>query len=727
MFSVAPKSVTSKKRMNFALARRIRNVTLALILLALFPNLDQSTPLLQLNAWAQTPSATPAAASAKTARFPKGDGTYLQCSDLKRRVRDFLRVHYAFDSFNEELSGRTFDSFFRFLDPGKAYFLQSDIDGFAEFRKSLPKEIASGRCDVIYRAFNLLIDRMDDSLVTIKKVLAKPFDYTLDESIEIDRSKLAWAKNQAEIQDRWYKSLKFMNMGLEDTDPSAAKNTERIIKRYERDRKNLSDRSTDELHALFLNAFASSLDPHSSYMKPVDQDEFRISFALELVGIGASLTQRDGYTIVDSVIPGGAAARDGRLKKDDKIIAVDPGTGEGVIDVVDMELDKVVQHIRGKKDSVVKLTILRKEAAGEPSRLQLQLVRDVVKLADGEAKSDIMTVDGKKIGVILLPAFYLDYQGSQQKSGDFRSSAKDVEREINALRKKKVDGIVLDLRSNGGGDLGECGRITGLFIDQGPVVQIQDRDRRVSSIADPSAGAAYQGPLLLLINKQSASASEIIAGALQDYGRAIIAGNSRTYGKGSVQHVIDVPGRNGRPSDGAIKVTISKFFRPSGKSNQEIGVASDVVIPNVLDVFDFSESKLDYVLKTSEIRPHREFKPLIDWKPYIEDLRKKSKERVAKNDAFKKVFESVAEATKEQERTTLSLKREKKSNEKDKSKKSKESPSPKPGEDDETAQRGERKVIRDTDIELKEAGHILVDSIAALGPKQLSWDEPASK
>jgi carboxyl-terminal processing protease len=672
--------------------------------------------------------ATRASGSAATKVFPRDQGTYLQCADIKRRVRDFVRTHYSFESFSEELSVRTWETFLRYLDPGKGYLLASDVAAMESFKKALPAEVQSGRCDFIYQSFNIMLQRMDDSLVIIRSILAKPFDYTLDESIEIDRSKLAWATSNEELRERWYKTLKFMNMGMEDTEKDNKVNVERLIKRYERDRKNFSERTTDEIHALFLNAFAAALDPHSSYFKPVDQEEFRINFALELVGIGATLSQRDGYTIVQELIPGGAAARDGRLKKDDKIILVDPGTGEGPVDVVDMDLGKVVQFIRGKKGTTVKLTILRKEASGEPSRHVIALERDVVKLADGEAKSDVMKVGNKTLGVVNLPTFYLDYQGSQRSSGDYRSSARDVQREIAALKKKNVDGIILDLRSNGGGDLSECQRLTGMFIEGGPVVQIQDRDRRVSSLDDPTPGSAvYDGPLLLLLNKQSASASEIIAGALQDYGRAIIAGNSRTYGKGTVQHVIDVPGRSGRPSDGAIKVTISKFFMPSGRSNQEIGVASDLTIPNVLDVFDFSEAKQDYVLKTSTIRPHRQFKPIIDWKPVLGDLKKQSQVRLEKAPEWKDTFESVAEATKEKERTTLSLKREAPASTQDKAKaeakKSKRTPS---GDDDEDIPaRGERKVVRADDLELAEAGRILVDAMALTGD-QKSWLQPVT-
>lgn len=675
--------------------------------------------------------------AAPTDAFPHGTGTYLTCKDIRKRIREFLRVHYAFETFSDELSSRTFEMFFRLMDPGKMYYLANDIEGLRKYQNLLPREVARGRCDFIYEAYNLMLKRMDEAHLMAEDLLKKPFDYSLDEEIETDRTKVAWAANSAELRERWRKTLKFIYMGLIETDPDQTAARSRLLKRYTRFRKNFVERSTDEAHATLLNAFAASLDPHSDYLKPRDQDDFKISFALKLVGIGASLTQRDGYTIVDSIIPGGAAARDGRLLKEDKIIAVDPGTGEPVVDVVDMDLSKVVQYIRGKKGTTVTLTILRKDPAGDVNRLSLSLVRDVVKFADGQAKSDVLTLGDKKIGVINLPTFYLDYDGSRDATNDFRSSARDIAREVIALNEKKVDGIILDLRSNGGGDLGECIRITGLFIEDGPIVQIQERDRRVSSQADLSPGALYKGPMALLINKQSASASEIIAGALQDYGRAIIVGNSRTYGKGTVQNVIDIPGQGERPSDGSLKVTISKFFRPSGKSNQEIGVPADVVIPSVLDVFDFSEAKQDYVLKTSTIPPHKDFQPLRNFSEVTEELTQKSAQRIKENKEWKQVFESIAEAEKEKGSTLLSLKKAQTKTEAQKNDKSTQDGETQKqthqstsstseaeaaataADSSASASRGQedddRRVVRPEDLELHEAAAILKDAMDMVG------------
>lgn len=729
---------------------------LSLITAAVVSTGGRSGNVLSTTAWAAEAAERPSAVVTQSSdAFPHGKSTYLACKDLRKRIREFLRVHYAFDTFNNELSTRTFEMFFRLMDPGKMYYLAADIEKLRKYQNILPKEVTRGRCDFIYEAYNLMLKRMDEAHLIAEELLKKPFDYTVDEEIETDRSKILWAEDAGVLRERWRKTLKFIYMGLIEADPDEDSARTRLLKRYTRFRKNFVERSTDEAHATLLNAFAASLDPHSSYFKPRDQDDFKISFALELVGIGASLTQRDGYTIVDSIIPGGAAARDGRLKKEDKIITVDPGTGDPAVDVVDMDLSKVVQYIRGKKGTTVTLTILRKDPAGDVKRLNLSLVRDVVKLSDGEAKSDVLSIGNRKFGVISLPSFYLDYEGSRDRSKDFRSSARDVAREVIALKQKKVDGIILDLRSNGGGDLGECIRMTGLFIEEGPIVQIQERDRRVSSQSDLSPGAVYNGPMALLINKQSASASEIIAGALQDYGRAIIVGNSRTYGKGTVQNVIEIPGHGGRPSDGALKVTISKFFRPSGKSNQEIGVTADVMIPSVLDVFDFSEAKQDHVLKTSTIKPHKDFKLLRDFSDVAQSLTNRSTERIANSKDWEKVFQAISEAEKEKESTLLSLKKNppaadspaaaQKSTETATDKKSSQTkpskaagsahkasqdqpeldPESKEGsslsdadhakDSDSGESEGERSVVRPDDLELAEAAAILGDAIDLVG------------
>lgn len=632
---------------------------------------------------------------------------YLTCDAVRERTRDFLKAHYLFRKFDEELSVRSFEKYFQILDPGKNVFLASDIEEVRPIERHLGEALQKRDCSFAEKVYSRYLERLDESVADIGGILKQPFDFSVDESIEIERKKLSWPRSPEERRERWRKLLKFYAMNVKDADDSGKKGTERLRKRYELMRKSAQERSGDEINGSFLNAFALSLDPHSQYLLPEDQDEFKVSFSLQFVGIGASLSQQDGYTTVEAVLPGGAAARDGRLQKGDKIIAVDTGDGTGFADVIDMELPKVVQLIRGKKDTLVRLKILRKDAAGEMKPTSIEIQRDVVRLKDAEAASDVIPLRGKKVGVIHLPSFYLDYQGSREKSADFRSSANDMLREIRKLQTQNVDGIVVDLRTNGGGDLNECVKMTGLFIDEGPVVQVQDRDGDVDSLDDTDSGAPYAGPLALLISKQSASASEILAGALQDYGRALILGNSRTYGKATVQNVIEVPGSRGKASDGAIKVTISKFFRPSGKSNQEKGVPADVMIPDALEASDLGESENDYVLPSSTIQAASDWRPLQSLEALLPQLRQRSEARVTSLPAFKKLQADLEKLRAEKDNTLLSLKA---------------TPTPAatptpittPGgaADDERS-----KVVRAEDAQLHEAAEILVDSMDLLGGK----------
>ncbi|NBW81533.1 tail-specific protease [bacterium] len=668
-------------------------------------------------------------------RRPANSG-FLSCSTIQVRVRDFLKAHYLYRRFDEELSKRTFERYFQILDPGRNFFLAEDITAFAKLQSAIPENLSKTDCNFISEIYALYLKRMDESVNMIGDILKTPMDFTVDEKLETDRKKIDWAKNDADRKERWRKLLKFTALNLRETEKDWNVIANRINKRYALLKKSTQERTSDEVNSFFLNAFATSLDPHSQFMAPQDQEEFRVAFSLQLVGIGASLTQQEGYTTVEALIPGGAASRDGRLQKGDKIIAVDSGDGNGFVDVIDMDLSKVVQLIRGQKGTLVKLQILRKDPLNsETKRELLELERDVVHIADSEARSDVMTLGGKKIGVINLPSFYIDYQGSKSGKSDYVSSSNHIDRELKKLTAKKVDGIVLDLRRNGGGDLDECLRLTGFFIDKGPVVQVQNRDGSVESKDDPEGGVRYSGPLAVLISKQSASASEILSGAIQDYGRGLIIGNSRTYGKATVQSVIDLPGTGTRDSDGAMKVTISKFFRPSGRSNQVVGVESDVQIPDVFEVSDVGEGENDYPLPHTTIKPSNALRPLQDLSKIVPQLKQKSEARVRTADEFKSTFVAIEKATKDKGNTEISLKAPDKpladaadagkgqkvastaplgSNAKDKAADKSKSPTQKANKaksDDPNV------VIRSDDEQLHEAGRILVDSIELLGGK----------
>ncbi|MFZ9520348.1 MAG: carboxy terminal-processing peptidase [Silvanigrellaceae bacterium] len=677
----------------------------------------------------------PAAAQREGARRPANAG-FLGCSTIQVRVRDFLKAHYQYRRFDEELSKRTFERYFQILDPGRNFFLAEDIATFAKMQSAIPDSLAKNDCNFISDIYTLYLKRMDESVAMIGDVLKTPMDFTIDEKLETDRKKIDWAKTDADRKERWRKLLKFTALNLRETEKDWSVIASRINKRYSLLKKSSQERTSDEVNSFFLNAFATSLDPHSQFMAPQDQEEFRVAFSLQLVGIGASLTQQEGYTTVEALIPGGAASRDGRLQKGDKIVAVDSGDGNGFVDVIDMDLSKVVQLIRGQKGTVVKLQILRKDAmSNETKRELLELERDVVHIADSEAHSDVMTVGNKKIGVINLPSFYIDYQGSKSGKSDYVSSSNHIDREIKKLTAQKVDGIVLDLRRNGGGDLDECLRLTGFFIDKGPVVQVQNRDGSVESKDDPEEGVRYSGPLAVLISKQSASASEILSGAIQDYGRGLIIGNSRTYGKATVQSVIDLPGTGTRDSDGAMKVTISKFFRPSGRSNQVLGVESDVQIPDVFEVSDVGEGENDFPLPHSTINASNALKPLQDLSKVIPQLKQKSEARVRASEDFRSTFVAIEKAKKDKDNTEISLKAPDKplADATDAGKGQKVASTAPLGSktQDTAADKGKSAnpkankakaddpnvVIRPDDEQLHEAGRILVDSIELLGGK----------
>ena len=583
---------------------------------------------------------------------PQKKEPYLTCSLLNDRTKDFLRYHYVYQTWSPEISSRTFQTFLKMLDPAKTYFLESDIQNFRAYEYQIGNSIQNVDCRFVDNIYTIYKQRVHEYTEISNEILQKPFDFSVNDSIETDRKKIVWAKTKAELKIRIYKNLKFIVLNMKGQDPQQ-KVSEKLRKRFVTLEKTIQIKSNDEIHSLLLNSFALSLDPHSSFLTPVDNANFQIDFSLRLVGIGATLMNVDGYTTIDSVVSGGAADKSGLLRKGDKITAVDPDQ-KGMQEIVDMELDKVVQLIRGKENTPVSLSILRKEPDGTLKNFKITLLRAVVEIKDSQAKSDILKVGNKKIGIINLPSFYIDYAGCQKNIYTCRSSANDTAKEIVHLMKEKVDAILVDLRRNGGGDLNEVQRIVGLFVDNPVVAQVQDH----SGIAKPleiSTRAIYNGPLGILVSRYSASASEILAGAVQDYRRGLILGDSYTFGKGSVQTVIDIPGSSGRRSDGAIHVTIAKFFRPSGQSNQAVGVQSDITIPSIIDSMENGEKDFDYYLPNTTIAPARNFKPQNRYRDdSIQKLKFLSQQRIKNSVEFKKINALISKDKKDKS-TSVSL------------------------------------------------------------------------
>jgi carboxyl-terminal processing protease len=534
---------------------------------------------------------------------------------LYREIFDRLATrHYRGQVIDDQLSKRYLEHYIDQLDSTKSYFLKSDIDEFNQWQTRLDDLAKRGDVSPGFIMFNRLRERATARLRSNIALLENPqhkFDYSLDESIILDGDIRDWPVTAEQADDFWRKRLKdsMIRLLLNDKDEDAAR--ELLIKRYSNQITQYQQRDSQDVFQLYVNALASLYDPHTSYFSPRTTENFQINMSLSLTGIGAELNIEDEYTRVVRIIPGGPADLQGLLKASDKIAGVGQGDEE-IVDVVGWRLDDVVALIRGEKDSVVKLQVISSKGAGAGSSKVISIVRDKVKLEEKSAQSKVLDiVQGNreyKLGVIDIPAFYLDFEAYRNRDPDYRSTTKDVYRLLGELDEQGVDGIVLDLRNNGGGSLYEATALTDLFIGYGPVVQIRDANQRVYRNQRATRPPVYNGPLLVMINRLSASASEIFAGAMQDYGRALVVG-SQSFGKGTVQDVTGL-------SAGQLKMTTSKFYRVSGDSTQHRGVLPDIAFPSAYDPEEVGESHQDHALPWDRIRavPHsstRELQPLI--------------------------------------------------------------------------------------------------------------------
>lgn len=587
----------------------------------------------------------------------------LNCQQARQLVGYYFKMHVSYHDFDDELSRRTLDSLIKAWDPGKVYFLKADVKQLEDkYATKLDDTILNSNCGALDEVVKLYSKRFAERQKTISTAIDLKHDFTLDEYMMIDRKKLEWASTTEEIAERWRQRVKWQLLTLKDTLGDVEKAKEKLHKRYQLAAKRQNEMTSDDMYAIFLNAFASSLDPHSEYMPPEALEDFRISTRLSLEGIGAVLRSEDGFTTIQSLVPGGAAAKTGKVKVDDKIIAVAQGA-ETPVDVIDMDLREVVKLIRGARATEVRLTVVRDDG-GKTAQIVVPIIREQIELKDRAAKSQVFSIDVKegnaprayKIGVIELPSFYMDFEGRQNREKGYRSSSVDMVTEVNKLKAQKVDGIVVDLRSNGGGSLDESIAIAGLFFDKGPVVQIKDQRGSIQVQKDEDPSTLYDGPLMVMINRQSASASEIFAGAIQDYHRGLIIGDTHTFGKGTVQNLNDIDEKLG-----AIKVTISKFYRPLGSSTQLKGVESDVVLPDILDEYEVGEKFYDYAIPWEKL-PAASLKDGARVTPdQVLALRKASGERVKTDQGFAKIFADIKEFRDgEASRMRVSLKQESK-------------------------------------------------------------------
>lgn len=570
------------------------------------------------------------------------------------------RLHYANRELDDALSQDIFKRYLDTLDPSKIYFTQDDIRSFEKYRTSIDDALKSGNVEPAYAVYRKLRERVLERIAYTDSVLADKPDLTRDETFEFDRTDADWATSASELDDYWRKRVKNEALGLILADKSWEEARKTLDKRYDNFRRRVFQVNSEDVFEMFINSYVQTLDPHTSYFSPRDSEEFEIRMSLSYEGIGASLQVEDEYVSIVRVLPGGSAYKADVLKPNDRITGVAQGDDTEFVDVVGWRLDDVVDLIRGPKDSLVRLQILPAGAAPGSEEKTVELVRSEIKLEEQAAQAEVIDVEqdsqSRKMGVIQIPAFYLDYRAKMMGAEDFRSTTRDVRRLIDDLKSQNVDGLVIDLRDNGGGSLQEATELTGLFIDQGPVVQIRSSGGALEVAEDNDAGVAWDGPLVVLVNRFSASASEIFAGAIQDYHRGLVVGTT-TYGKGTVQNLFDLNRHfNSDLELGQLKMTIGKFYRVTGSSTQHRGVVPDVTLPSAIDPEEFGESAMHTALPWDEIQPARKIDEMhVRALDVLPELQSQINKRQAENELFKLYVADVDEQRELRSRKTVSL------------------------------------------------------------------------
>ena len=564
---------------------------------------------------------------------------------VKGIVEQFVSMHYAQKPLDDEMSAKIFKLYLNRLDPAHYYFLAADVNEFQKYETRIDDMLLRGKVKLALEIFERFKVRLSERLAMMEEFLAEDFDFSRDANWTLERDDLPYPETTEEARKIWRTKIKFDLLTLKLADTSIKDGKERLMKRVRGMWKDFSQYENDDVVSIFLNSMAAAYDPHSSYLAAQDLKNFDISIKLSLEGIGAVLRWEDGYTVVNSIVPGGAAARHGKLKADDRIIAVAQGE-EAFESVIDMRLNNVVQLIRGKRGTKVGLQILRKTKKGFDT-LKLVIVRDKIILKDGEARKQIFVhpspeenktaQETNRIGVIKLLSFYVDFNDRRKNPKNYKSSSRDVKKHLKEFVRENVDGVILDLRSNGGGGLDEAINMAGLFIGHNPVVIVRQSGGRRVTVHRSRERAVYDGPLLIMLNRYSASASEILAGAMHDYQRAILAGDTTTFGKGTVQNIFQLP-----EGYGALKVTIAQFYRVSGWSTQNRGVETSLVLPSLYNARDIGESTLDNALPWRSI-DQVSYRVSGNLKKVLPKLKQLSENRIANSEFFQKVKEDVQE------------------------------------------------------------------------------------
>lgn len=574
------------------------------------------------------------------------------------------RHHYSKDVGNQDRSSKMYEGYLKMLDPARMYFTQEDLSEFKPWKKNFANKLREGDLEPGYFMYKRQLTRLDQYLTFALAKLAKgvdSIDFTLDESLETDREKAPWAKNEAELQELWRKRLKDEVLRLKLASKESKAIEELLTKRFKNQQKRLQQTRSEDVFQTYVNSFSQTYDPHTNYLSPDNAENFDINMSLSLEGIGAVLQGDNEHVKIVRLVPSGPADKSKQLAPADKIIGVAQGNKE-MVDVIGWRLDEVVKLIRGKKGSTVRLEVIpASNAPNDLSSKTVTIVRESVKLEEQAAQKSILNLEheGKpfKLGIIEIPAFYIDFKAYRAGDPNYKSTTRDVRKLLAELQQEQVDGLVIDLRNNGGGSLQEATELSSLFIPQGPSVLVRNNDGRVDVLEDDNKGVFYQGPMAVLVNRLSASASEIFAGAIQDYHRGLIIGG-QTFGKGTVQTIQPL-------NHGELKFTIAKFYRVSGQSTQHQGVLPDISYPAEYNTKEIGESALPEAMPWDSIKPA--INPGPDpFKPYLKTLEKRHAQRTKHNPDFVFSHERLALSKALMKDTVVSLNEEKRRAEQDK-------------------------------------------------------------
>ncbi|MGO4197706.1 carboxy terminal-processing peptidase [Rhizobium sp. YAF28] len=569
------------------------------------------------------------------------------------------RYSYRPIALDDALSARIMDQFIKSLDPDHVLFLQADIDRFMSDRSEIDDAIEQKDLKIPFAIFNAYEQRIVDRMNYARNLLKQDFDFSVQENYSVLRDKEPWPQSEAESNELWRKRVKSDWLPLKLAGKTDAAIRETLDKRYANALERAYQYKSDDVFQLFMDAYATSIDPHTDYFGANASADFNISMKLSLFGIGAVLQERDDYTTIRELVPGGPAQLSGKLSVGDRITGVGQGKDGAIKEVVGTRLDEVVQLIRGKKGSVVRLDILPADAGADGAHRVVSLVRDKISLDKQAARKTVLSVNvgdvTRKIGVITLPTFYEDFEARHKGDKDYKSASRDVAKLLDELKQEKVDSVLIDVRNNGGGSLDEAIDLTGLFIGNGPVVQQRGSDGKVEVRSAEFAAPVWTGPMGVLINRGSASASEIFAAAIQDYGRGVIVGEP-SFGKGTVQTVVDLDQmvRNSKPEFGELKVTIAQFFRVNGGTTQLRGVTPDISLPGLSDPTSFGETSYDNALPWAQIKPAN-YTPADTVTKLLPTLQSRHDGRVASDPDFQGLVKDIADLKAQREKGIISL------------------------------------------------------------------------